>query len=155
MKRSPRNPVTSLLLATACLALFGCKSLNEPASANFASVLIQGHTAEQIRGATVVVFQQDGYTLAGAQGADMVFEREGSHWDQIAFGSWVNEASVWLRVKVTMVPLATDDFRLQCQAYKVHNKGDPLAEKEVRMSRAHSKSCQALLDKVLAQISHP
>ena len=27
------------MLATACLALFGCKSLNEPASANFASVV--------------------------------------------------------------------------------------------------------------------
>jgi hypothetical protein len=148
------SEVLRLLLAAACMALFGCKSADKPASASFASVRIQGHTADQIRGATVVVFQQDGFTLAGAQRSDMVFEREASRWDQIAYGNWVSEAPVWLRVKVSMVSLPPDTVRLQCQAYKVRNKGDPGGENEVRISGAHRKPYQALLDKVLAQMSH-
>jgi hypothetical protein len=151
MKPTPRNLAAGLFLA-ATFALIGCKSLNEPASASFASVQIPGHTADQIRAATVVVFQQDGYTLTGAQRSEMVFEREGSRWDQIAYGSWVNEAPVWVRVRASMVPLAGDTVRLQCQAYKVRNKGDPLAEEQVRISGAHSKPFQALLEKVREQL---
>ena len=113
---------------------------------------IQGHTAEQIRAASVVVFQQDGYTAADVRRSEMVFEKEGSRWDQIAYGSWVNEAPVWLRVKVSMVPLAADTIRLQCQAYKVRNKGDPLAEDQVRIGNSHSKPYQALLDEVLGPV---
>jgi len=152
LKLTLRTLLAGLFVAAASAALIGCKSLNEPDSASFASVRIQGHTPEQIRGATVVVFQQEGYTAAGAQRPEMVFEREGTRWDQIAYGSWVNEAPVWLRVKVSMVPLAGDTVRLQCQAYKILNKGDPLAEEQVRIGHSHRKPYQELLDKVLGQL---
>ncbi len=153
MKPTPRNLVTSLSLAAACLALIGCQSPKQPAAGSFASVRIQGHTAEQIRGATVVVFQQEGYAFAGGQRPEMVFEKEANRWDQIAYGNWVGEGSVWLRVRAEVVSLSADSFRLQCQAYKVRNKGDQFAEQEVRISSAHRKPYQALLDKVLAQMS--
>jgi len=147
-----RNLLTGMWLAIAGMGLLGCKSLSEPDSASLASVQIQGHTAEQIRAATMVVFQQDGYTAAGLQRSEMVFEKEGSRWDQIAYGSWVNDASVWNRVRVSMVPLAADTIRLQCQAFKVRNKGDPLTEEEVRIGNSHRKHYQALLDKVVERL---
>jgi hypothetical protein len=143
---------TGISVTAAGIALLGCKSLHKPASASFSSVRIQGHTAEQIRAASVVVFQQDGYTALEGKRSEMVFEKEGSRWDQIAYGSWVNEAPVWLRAKVSMVPLSNDTFRLQCQAYKIRNKGDPLTEDQVRIGNSHSKPYQALLDEVLAQL---
>jgi hypothetical protein len=152
MKSTLQNFATGICVAAASIALIGCKSLNKPASASFASVRIQGHTAEQIRAASAVVFQQDGYTLVEGHRPEMVFEKEGSRWDQIAYGSWVNEAPVWLRAKVTMVPLSADTFRLQCQAYKVRNKGDPLTEDQVRIGNSHNKPYQALLDEVLGQL---
>jgi hypothetical protein len=146
------NLVTGIFAAAAGMALLGCKSMNKPVSASFASVRIQGHTAEQVRAASVVVFQQDGYTAVAGKRSDLVFEKEGSRWDQIAYGNWVNESPVWLRVRVSMVPLSDDTFRLQCQAYKVRNKGDPLAEDQVRIGNSHSKPYQALLDEVLGQL---
>ena len=152
MKPTLQQIATGIFVAASSIALIGCKTLNQPASASFASVLIQGHTAEQIRAASVVVFQQDGYTVVDGRRPEMVFEKEGSRWDQIAYGSWVNEASVWLRVKVSMVPLSADTFRLQCQAYKVRNKGDPLAEDQVRIGNGHRQPYQALLDEVLGQL---
>lgn len=146
-----RNLLTGMWLAIAGMGLLGCKSLSEPDSASLASVLIEGHTAEQIRAATMVVFQQDGYTAAGLQRSEMVFEKEGSRWDQIAYGSWVNDASVWVRVRVSMVSLSADTFRLGCRSYKVRNKGDALTEEQVRIRNTHSKHYQALLDKVAGQ----
>jgi hypothetical protein len=153
MKPTPQNLATSLFVAAARIVLIGCKSLDKPDSASFASVRIQGHTPEQIRAATVVVFQQDGYAAVGGQRSEMVFEKEGSRWDQIAHGSWVNDAPFWLSVKVSMVPLSDGTFRLQCLAYKIRNKGDPLTEDKVRIRNNHSKPYQALLDKVLGQMS--
>ena len=152
MKPTAQILLAGVLLATASTALVGCKSLDKPASASFASVRIQGHTPDQIRAATVVVFQLDGYTATEVQRSEMVFEKEGSRWDQIAYGSWVNDAPVWIRVRASMVPLSADVFRLQCQAFKVRNKGDPLAEDEVKIRNNHSKPFQALLDKVLGQL---
>jgi len=152
LKLTLRTLLAGLIVAAASTALIGCKSLNEPDSASFASVRIQGHTVEQIRAATVVVFQQEGFTAKGVRSAELVFEREGSRWDQIAYGSWVNEAPVWLRVRASVVPLAAETFRLQCLAYKVLNKGDPLAEEQVRIGHSHRKPYQELLDKVPGQL---
>jgi hypothetical protein len=152
MKSKLWNLVTILVMTVAGHLLFGCKSLHKPATASFASVQIQGHTAGQIRAATAVVFQQDGYAAVDVRRPEMVFEKEGTRWDQIAYGSWVNEAPVWLRVKVSLVPLAGDSVRVQCQAYKVRNKGDPFVEDEVRINNTHSKPYQTLLDKVAGQL---
>src|ERR1035441_2155206 len=116
IKRTLQNLAISILVAAVSIVLIGCKSLDKPDSASFASVRIQGHTPEQIRAATVVVFRQDGYAAVGGQRSEMVFEKEGSRWDQIAHGSWVNDAPVWLSVKVSMVPLSDGTFRLQCLA---------------------------------------
>ena len=82
----------------------------------------------------------------------MVFEREGSRWDQIAYGSWVNDTDVWIRVRVSLVPLAEGSFRLQCQAFKVRNKGDTLTEDQVRIRNPQRKPFQTLLDKVAEQL---
>jgi hypothetical protein len=153
IKPTPQNLLTSILIASASMAFVACKSLDKPASASFASVRIQGHTPEQIRAATVVVFEQDGYAATDIRHAEMIFEKEGSRWDQIAYGSWVNDAPVWLRVKASVVPLTGESYRLQCQAYMVRNKGDPLAEDQVRMRNNHSKPYQQLLDKVLGQVN--
>ena len=72
MKPRPQNLTTSLFVAAVGIVLIGCKSLDKPDSASFASVRIPGHTAEQIRAATVVVFQQDGYALVGGELRDGV-----------------------------------------------------------------------------------
>ena len=152
MKATLQNFATSLWVASATLVLIGCKSMDQPNSASFASVRIQGHTAEQIRAATVVVFQQNGYLAVGGR-SEMVFEREGSRWDQIAYGGFVDDASVWVRVRVSVVPLSEGVFRLQCQAFKVRDKGDSVFEQQVRLKNNHSKPYQALLDKVLGQVN--
>jgi hypothetical protein len=152
MKPTPQILLTGILLATVSTVVIGCKSLDKPDSASFTSVQIQGHTAEQVRAATVVVFQQDGYTAADVGRSEMVFEKQGSRWDRIAYGNWIDDTGVWVRVRVSMVPLSDGVFRLRCQAFKVRDKGDAVFEEQVRLRNKRSKPYQALLDKVLGQL---
>ena len=153
MTSRSRNLLASLVVVAAGIALPGCKSLNKPDSASFAAVRIHGHTMEQICAATVVVFQQDGYSAVDIRPSHLVFEKEGSRWDRIAYGSFVDDAAVWIRVRGAIVPLSEGVFRLQCQAYKVRDKGDAVFEQQVRVTNSHSKPYQALLDKVLGQVN--
>jgi len=152
MNAKPQYLLAGLALAAASLGLLGCKSLSKPDSASFASVRIQGSTPEEIRDATVAVFKQDGYQAVRTVPPDLVFEKEGSRWDRIAYGSWVDDAPVAIRVKASIVPLSEGAFRLQCTAYMVRSKGDPVFEDEVRLRNNHSKPYQALLDKVLGRL---
>jgi hypothetical protein len=144
--------VISLLVALAGAAVIGCQSGGKPASAPFAAVRIQGHTAEQIRAATAVVFQQEGYAAVNVHGAEMVFEKQGTEWDRIVHGSWIDQAPVEVRVRVSVVPVPNGMFEVRCQAFRVKHKGDAVFEEEVRVKQNRSKPYQALLDKVPGQL---
>ncbi len=152
MKTPPRMLLATLLWAAAGVVLLGCKSADKPASGSFASVQILGHTRQEIRAATLSVFQQDGFAPVGVEGVDLVFEKEGSKWDRIAYGNWIDDKGVWVRVRVSLVPLPAGVYRLQCQAFKVRDKGDAVFEEEVRLRSNRSKPYQALLDKVLGRL---
>ena len=153
MKPTLQTLLASIMAASIGMVLLGCKSLDKPASASFASVQIRGHTPEQIRAATVVVFEQDGYAATDIRRPELVFEKEGSQWDKIAYGSFGDDAAIWIRVKVSVVPLSPELCRLQCQAYRVRNRGDAVFEDQVQLRHNKSKPYQALLDKVLGQVN--
>jgi hypothetical protein len=142
-----------LLVALASAAVFGCRSVDQPASASFASVCVQGHAPEQIRAATVVVFQEDGYSALDVHRAEMVFEKPGSQWDRIAYGNWIDEAPVSVRVRVSVAPVSGGLFELRCQAYLVRHKGEAAFEEEVRLKKNRSKPYQDLLDKVPGRLA--
>jgi hypothetical protein len=153
MKTIPQILLASLLVALAGGAVIGCKSVDRPASASFASVRIQDHTFEQIRAATAVVFQQDGYTAVDVHHAKMVFEKPASHWDRIAHGNWIDEAPITVRVRVSVVPISNGVFDLRCQVFSVRHKGEAAFEEEVRLKNNRSEPYQALLDKVPGRLA--
>ena len=142
-----------LLVALVGAAVIGCKSVDKPASGTFAAVRIQGHTSEQIRAATVVVFQQDGYTAVDVHRAEMVFEKPGSRWDRIAHGSWIDEAPVAVRVRVSVVPVSDGAFDLRCQAFRVRHTGEAVFEEQVPLKADQNKEFQDLLDKVPGRLA--
>lgn len=139
----------AILLAGA--ALGGCKSLGEPASASFASVKIGGHTRQEVVAATIKVFEDAGYQTF-ASGGELVFEREGSRWDQIAYGDLVGNEPVINRVRAQVVELGGGVFRVQCSAYAVRHSGS-MAVDEVRLRGPRSGPYRALLDKVVWRLT--
>ena len=153
MKRHPSlNPstLTLLVLSGALLALGGAGCSSTPASASFASVTIHGHSPEEIGQATVQVFREAGYS-GGAGGRQMVFQREGSRGENIAYEGIANThygSQTAVRVKTELVDLGENSYRLQCQAYMVRGAGDSFMEEEQRLANIRSGPYQKLLNQV-------
>jgi hypothetical protein len=148
-----RPPAFSLLLAL-CLSGFwggGCKSTDKPESARFASVEIQGSTAAQIRDAIMAVFQAHEYLLARPGMTKLVFERKGSNWNNLAYGNWIDETGVWVRVKVSVVPLGETACRVECHAFLLRGRGES-TEEEIRVKNYRSGPYQKLMDEVAARL---
>jgi hypothetical protein len=143
-----------MALVTACsLMVLGCKSTGKPASSHFASVELQGNTPGQIRDVAVDVFKEHQYVVSKSRTDAMVFEREGTEWDNIAYGNWMGGA-VWVRVKASIVPVSEGTFRLQCNAFMVRDRGGS-TEEEVKLTSLKSHSYQKLLDEVSQRLHGP
>ena len=140
-----------LVLHLSCIVCLlvsaGCASTGKSTAPNFASVLISGNTPGQIRVAASDVFRENGYRVAQADAGGLVFEKKASRMDNFAYGSWLGDIPVWIRVKGSVVPAGEMSFRLQCAAYMVHDMGSA-TEEEAALSRLHRGPYQKLLDEV-------
>jgi len=135
------------------LLLLGCQSTGKPASAHFASVEIQGNTPGQIRDVAVEVFKQHEYLVTRSTPSNMVFEKEGTEWDKVAYGNWLGGA-VWIRVKASIVPVSEVIFRLHCNAFMVRDRGTA-SEEEVKLTSLQSHSYQKLMDEIAQRFHSP
>jgi hypothetical protein len=148
----PQLMPTPTLAGMCCAFLYvllsaGCASAGKPASTGFASVLISGNTPGQIRDAASAVFRENGYRVAQADAGGLIFEKKASRMDNFAYGSWLGDTPVWIRVKASVVPAGEMSFRLQCAAYMVHDMGSA-TEEEVALSHLHRGPYQKLMDDV-------
>jgi hypothetical protein len=137
-----------MVLPVAVVVLCGCHSLNKPASASFASVVIPSKSVDEIRRATAAVFAEAGYEAFVSGAGDLVFEKEGTRMNQIAHGGWLEDSGVRERVRIQIVNLFDGSQRLQCKAYMVRHSGDAFYQDEVKLANFRSGPYQDLLDKV-------
>ena len=128
------------LAALLALAVAGCGA-TKPGSASFAAVTIHGHSAEEIAG--------------GTMGKQIVFQKEGSRMTNLAYEGLVGThegAQTLVRVKMDLVKLGPEAYRLQCQAYIVRGAGDAFFEQEQRLANIRSGPYQSLLNQVAKQL---
>jgi hypothetical protein len=140
--------LAGLLLATGC-------RLGEPSSASFASVVIPGRTQDEICKTTAAVFQEDGYQVGSLNPASMIFQKEGTRGQSLAYGGVVGThygEVTMVRVRAQLVDLGAGSYRLQCQASMVRDAGDSFFEDESRLANLRSGPYQALLDKVAKRL---
>jgi hypothetical protein len=143
---------TLTMTALVCVALTttGCRSTNQPYSASFASVEITGRTLDQIRSATVTVFREDGFATKGTSSMTLECNREGTRMNKFAYGDWVGNSGVMERVKVEIVQLSADKYRVQCNAYMVRDPGG--LEDEVKLAHIRRAPYQSLMNKIAARL---
>jgi hypothetical protein len=137
------------LLMIAMVLASGCQS--GPSSASFASVTIPGKTPQEICQTTAAVFQADGYAVKSLAPSSMVFEKEGSYGQSLAYSGVVDThygAITLVRVRAQLVDLGAGSSRLQCKAYMVRNANDSFFEDETALLNIRSGPYQSLLNKV-------
>jgi hypothetical protein len=101
------------------------------------------------------VFRENGY-MGGPNGpTTMLFQREGSRANDLAYNGVVNThygAKTVVRVKSEMVDLGGGSIRLQCQAYMVRNAGDSFFEEETRLANMRGGPYQKLLNETAKRL---
>ena len=149
--REPWNPFTSILVFSLLCALLsaGCVTREKPDY--LASVEIEGNTPGQIAAATEAVFSANGYKLASSGAMKLMFEKPGSGMNKFAYGDWVGDSQVWVRVKLNLIPAGEALFRMDCRAFLVKDKGGS-TEEEIKVSSMHHRPYQKLLDDVAARL---
>jgi hypothetical protein len=148
-----RYPVVTCLFIF--LAGAGCGTFKGPASASFASVTIENHSAQEIAAATAKVFGEDGYS-GGLRGpGKLVFEKEASRATTLSReGLFATQSGARTvnRVRAEIVPLSGgSSYRLQCKAYIVRDAG-ALLEDEDPLTNIRSGPYQLLLNKVKKEL---
>lgn len=125
-----------LLLALGLCGLlgFGCRSAHSSASGGSTSLMIQGKATDEIADVVAEGFRHEGYALVQREKASLTFEKEGSGMNNFAYGSWLGGTTVWVRVKVSIVPAGEDGRRLETEGWRVTHKGESIEEAVQRRS---------------------
>lgn len=141
-----------ILFVLATLALVAGCGTTQPRSASFASVVITGKSAKEISDATVAVFTADNYHALTTSGDELRFEKEGTHGEEIAYGTWIEDGDVIKSVRARIVLIAPDQHRLECEAFMVRHANEPMFRDEVRLKNIRARPYQKLLDKVASRL---
>ena len=150
------NKIFQTIVLAGGLAAGGlaCHS-TKPGSASFASVTIHNRSLPEVQQATLLVFREDGYAGAPIGVDGMIFEKEGSRLNDIAYngvvGTHYGQRSA-IRVKSQIVDLGGNSWRLQCQAFTVRDAGDSFFAEEIPMTNIRSGPYQVLLNKVASRL---
>jgi hypothetical protein len=131
------------------LVIAGCATPDKPDY--LAAVEIPGNTPGQIANTTETVFGENGYKITGRSAGKLVFEKPGSGMNKFAYGDWVGDTEVWVRVTVTITPIGEARFRLDCKAFLIKDKGRA-TEEQIKVSSMHHRPYQKLLDDVAARL---
>ena len=139
--------VASGLLLLAAFALGGCRTDDQAHSGDMASVMIDGHTAAEIRQTTVAVFLANGFE----QAQTLTFEKQASPMQTAAYSGWSIDP-IWIRVRANIATLAPGHCILGCDVFKVRDRNKGLLEEEQRFYFQKRDECKKLLDLVKARL---
>lgn len=114
-----------------------------------ASILVSNSSPGAVSGATIDVFENNGYKLARRDKELLVFEKQASKMSDLAYGNWT-ESRVWSRVKVTVKPDGENAVQLHCTGFLVRDKGGATEEEIKPYGRG---PYQKLMDEVAARFS--
>jgi hypothetical protein len=141
---------TAILLA-AVMFVSGCSSLDKPATASFASVIIVNQTPAAIRQAVFAVFQDNGYNSIPQTDGSLAFQREATRGEQLSYagiaGTQEGERVV-IRVLVNIRPKSPNAYWLEAKAYAVCNPDQPVFENTTALFNFQSGPYQKLMDDV-------
>jgi hypothetical protein len=150
-----KSPLVLFAVAVIGLSITAGCGTGKPAGASFASVVIPGKAPDEICRTTAAVFQEDGYRVGQLTPASMLFEKEGSRGQSLAYSGIVDThygATTLVRVRAQLVDVGGGSQRLQCQAFMVRNAGDSFFEDESRLVNLRSGPYQSLLNKVAKRL---
>ena len=148
-------PLGALVLLAGFM-LTGCRSMDKPASASFASAVVINQTPEKIRQAVIAVFQDNGYQIFSLSDNALVFQREATRGETIDYAGFAGAhegTKVVMRVRVNVRPKDPSAYWVECKAYAVCNPDQQVFESTTALFGFQSKPYQKLMDQVAQRVA--
>ena len=111
------------------LFLTACHTPTESNHEDIDQLRVRTSDPAQIREAALNVFHEQGYKASVANLAKMIFEKKGSKFDNAAYGNWVGEQPIWIRIKVLVLPITEGVYQLEYTGYMSEIKARKLLRK--------------------------
>lgn len=150
----PRFPSVLLITLLSFAFLVACKSPKvapgTPDDGSLASVFVTNSTRSAVSDVVFNVFRENGFMLKSSLQSDLVFERQGTKWDTLAYGGWFE--NIWIRARVVVSIYEPGVFRVACKAYRVDGRGDISTGEEKSLPRTNAGYYQGLLNQVRTRI---
>jgi hypothetical protein len=114
------------LLAVILLGAAGCESFDNPPTGSLASVTITNRPMPEVQAAVTNVFAARMFTGGPSGTNQFTFKRPGSSMDNIAYGSYMFDRPVTVKVVVTTRQQSPDEIIVGCNAWLVEAENDPV-----------------------------
>jgi len=124
-----RGNLMAVALAGALgLCATGCQSFNGPPPGNLASVTITNKAMADVATATAAVFAVHGFKGGQTGPGQFTYNRLGSRINNLAYGSYMFEEAVTVKVQVTLQQLTPNSILVGCKAWLVEADNDSVFE---------------------------
>ena len=145
-----------IVLAAIGLGMTGCQSFPQgPADDSTASVKVFNRTTDQILTVTRKVFLAHGFYQTSAVGNQITFERPGTTADKMAYGSYMFDQTVNLRVIVTVKPIDSTNTLVGCKAWQVQSGAGGVIDDTHEVLGLRKRPYEDLMDKIKEQLLEP
>jgi hypothetical protein len=134
----------------------GCQSFSQgPADDSTASIKVFNRTPDQILTVTRRVFLAHGFYETAAAGNQITFERPGTTADKMAYGSYMFDQTVNLRVVVTINPIDNAYTLVGCKAWQVQRGAGGVIDETHEVRGFRKRPYKELMDKISEQLLEP
>ena len=143
---------TAAALASVLVLCAGCQSFSNVPAGNLASVTITNQPMAKVVQATTAVFTAHGFN-GGQTGANQyTFTCPGSRTDNLAYGSFMFNETVTVKVVVLTKQLTPRSIYVGCNAWLIEGENDPVFQDDHKVRMLRKWPYEQLLKDIQTQI---
>jgi hypothetical protein len=147
-----QNLMAAALVGILGLCATGCQLFNDLKPDYLTSVTITNKPMADVTNTMATVFAAHGFTGGRTGFGEFTYRRPGSQADQIAYGSYMFNETVSVKVQVTVQPMTTNSILLGCNAWLVKAENNPTFAESYKVKSTGKSPYEQLLKDIQTQL---
>ncbi|MGO9588125.1 MAG: hypothetical protein ACLP2Y_18260 [Limisphaerales bacterium] len=147
-----RNLMAAALGGVLGLCVTGCQTFNKPAPDTLTSVLITNKSMTDINQAVAGVFASHGFDGGQTAPGQFTYTRLGTRANNLAYGSYMFDEAVTIRIVVTLRQLNPTSTVVACNAWLVEAADDPVFADSHQVRQLRKWPYEQLLKDIQTQL---
>jgi len=147
-----RNLMAAALAGVLALCVTGCQSFSDVPSGKLASITITNQSMANVADATAAVFASHGFNGGQTAPGQYTYTRPGSRTDNLAYGSFMFDEMVTIKVVVVTKQLTPGSIFVGCNAWLVEADNDPVFEDAHKVRQLRKWPYEQLLKDIQTQL---